>query len=382
MLPTMADGVDSAVRLMHERRLAGQPFQLVLTDCHMPTKDGFALVEEIRHTPEFSAATIIMLTSTDAPGAIKRCRHLGISAHLVKPVRPGELLDAIRTATGYLPRQVAPSKPTKVDAMPNPRKLRILVAEDNPTNQRLVVAILRRKDYEVEIANNGEEALEAWRRGTFDLVLMDVQMPVMSGFDATAAIRAEEQTRGTRTPIIAMTAHAMKGDRERCLDAGMDDYVTKPIDVNGLFRTIELNATTAPRETPSGDDSHEAETSNEKPAFDRDGALKRAIGDADLLVELAGLCVGDCETLLPQIRTAIDAGDAEQLERTAHTLKGSLASLCAEPASDAARAMEKYGRSADFSAAKETHSTLEQEIARLVAELNATVDAAPLQPTG
>ncbi|NQT16066.1 MAG: response regulator, partial [Planctomycetes bacterium] len=375
--PTMADSADAAIRVMDERHLAGQPFGLVLTDCHMPKTDGFALVEQIKQRAELSAATIIMLTSTDAPGAVRRCRRLGIAAHLIKPVRPGELLKAIRAAMGYAPRQAVLEAPRKADAVTDHRKLRILLAEDNAVNQRLAVAILRKRDYEVEVVDNGKEAVEAWQRGVYDLVLMDVQMPVMSGFEATAAIRAAEEPRGTHTPIVAMTAHAMKGDRQRCLDAGMDGYVAKPIDVTELFRTIESCTTPSPGVTPDRGSSHEAETSAEKPSFDRDDALRRALGSADLLVELAELCVGDCQTLLPEIRAAIDAGDAEQLEHTAHTLKGSLVSIGAQPASDAARALEEYGRSGNLSAAKETHATLQQEIQRLVDELNTLMPTEP-----
>jgi two-component system, sensor histidine kinase and response regulator len=201
----------------------------------MPEMDGFALAECIRRNPEWRAATIMMLSSAGQHGDAKRCRDLGVAAYLTKPVRQGELLDAILTALGTRPTKEAPPPlVTRHSLRENSKQLRILLVEDNTINRVLAVRLLEKRRHTVAVAGNGKEALAALEKDSFDLVLMDVQMPEMNGFEATAAIRAKEKSSGGHLPVIAMTAHAMVGDRERCLDAGMDDYITKPIRPEGL----------------------------------------------------------------------------------------------------------------------------------------------------
>ncbi|MGD0694031.1 MAG: response regulator [Terriglobia bacterium] len=243
MKPMLVEGGREALVALRLAIEAGQPFPLVLTDMQMPDMDGFALVERIRENPALAGATIMMLTSAGARGDAARCRELGISAYLTKPIRKAELLQAIMTALGK--RQKEADRPvlvTRHSLREARRGLRILLAEDNAVNQMLAVRLLEKRGYSVAVANNGREALailEGAAFSGFDAVLMDVQMPEMDGFEATAAIRAKEKPLGKHLPIIAMTAHAMKGDEERCLAAGMDGYVSKPVRADELFANIE-----------------------------------------------------------------------------------------------------------------------------------------------
>ncbi len=206
----------------------------------MPGMDGFAVAERIKKNPKLTGATIMMLTSAGHLGDAARCRELGIAAYLIKPIRQLELLDAMCKALGSVPAK-QPAAAVDQDRSLSERRpaLRILLAEDNAVNQTLAVRLLEKRGHCVKTAENGRDALAAFSREEFDLVLMDVQMPGMNGFEATAAIRAQERATGAHVPIVAMTAHALKGDEERCLAAGMDAYVSKPIKANVLFQTIE-----------------------------------------------------------------------------------------------------------------------------------------------
>ncbi len=243
MLPEEADSGAAGLARLEQAAAAGQPFRLILLDEHMPEMDGFEVIERIRSNPSGSAATILMLTSTDRSSSAARCRALGVEAYLVKPVTATELLWSIRKALGRPKRTEEATAPAA--ATPARRSVRILVVEDNPVNQKLAVAMLERMGHRVTLAANGAEACATFDRGAFDLVFMDVQMPEMDGFEATRRIRRREQNTGAHIPIVAMTAHAMIGDRERCMDAGMDDHVTKPISRKVLEETVARYARSA-----------------------------------------------------------------------------------------------------------------------------------------
>jgi len=209
---------------------------------HMPKMDGFALVEQIRSRPELSTATIMMLTSAGHQGDAARCKELGVSAYLLKPIRQSELREAIARVLGANKQEgVIPliTRYSLQDAREPGTSLRVLLAEDNAVNQRLVVRLLEKRGHRVAVAENGLEALAALKKEDFDLVLMDVQMPEMDGMEATAAIRKGEKRTGEHVAVIALTAHAMKGDREKCLAAGMDGYLTKPIRPQELDDALE-----------------------------------------------------------------------------------------------------------------------------------------------
>ncbi len=239
MRPTVVEGGRQALNLLRKSRESGEPFRLILSDANMPEMDGFSMAAEIKRDSQLDNTVIMMLTSGDRPDDLSRCEKFGISSYLLKPIKQSELFDAIVLALGVTAPEEEDAGRILVE-QPGPlRPLRILLAEDSLVNQKLAVGILKKRGHSVVVANHGREAIAALEADEFDLVLMDVQMPEMDGYEATAAVRAKELQTGKHLPIIAMTAHAMKGDRERCLEAGMDDYVAKPVRAQQLFETIE-----------------------------------------------------------------------------------------------------------------------------------------------
>jgi CheY-like chemotaxis protein len=242
MKPFSVESGDLALAQLSEAREAGAPYRLILTDMHMPEMDGFALIEQIRRRPELSTATIMMLTSAGHQGDAARCRDLGVSAYLLKPIRQSELREAVARVLGAgKPEGAIPliTRYSLQDAREPGSSLKVLLAEDNMVNQRLAVRLLEKRGHGVVVAANGLEALTAMKKDNFDLVFMDVQMPEMDGMEATAAIREEEKRSGEHVSIFALTAHAMKGDREKCLAAGMDGYLAKPIRPQELDDILE-----------------------------------------------------------------------------------------------------------------------------------------------
>jgi signal transduction histidine kinase/DNA-binding response OmpR family regulator len=243
MVPALAAGASEALAALRIAQEAGRPFPLVLTDVQMPDADGFALVEAIKQDPAIAGATVVMLTSGGRPGDAARCRELGIAAYLPKPIRRSELRSAVLLALSGRPAERdRPAMVTRHSLREAHQRGRILLVEDNKVNQMVARHLLENRGHAVVVANNGREALailnDAGGVG-FSGVLMDVQMPEMGGFECTARIREQEQVTGLHLPIIAMTAHAMRGDEARCLAAGMDAYLSKPIQRDALFALIE-----------------------------------------------------------------------------------------------------------------------------------------------
>ena len=274
----------------------------------------------------------------------------GADVEVVEPVAP-----AIAVAT---PEHVVAA------ATPSEDALRILVADDNVINQRMIRLLLESRGHDVTVVGDGQEVLEALGNGDFDLVLMDVQMPNVDGLKATKSIRSGEQWTGRHIPIIAVTAHAMAGDRERFLAAGMDDYLAKPLDAKALFKTLERLA----GEAPPASSAPPVETRNVA-AIDPDALLSNLGGDEELLVEIIDLFVDDCPKVMDAIRGAVADGDAEAVCQAAHRLKGSVGSLSAAPAFEAARHLEDVGRGGEMAAAPAALAALENEIERLRVEL-------------
>ena len=240
MQPTLVDSGRQALAKLEEAKRQGRPYSLILLDAQMPEMDGFSIAENVQRNQQFSDSTIIMLTSAGMRGDAARCRELGIKAYLPKPIKHSELLNAIKIVVGA--RNQGKSGPSLVTAhslREARRRLRILLAEDNPVNQLLAVRVLEERGHAVVVAKSGREALDAWDQQPFDVILMDVQMPEMGGLEATALIRQREAGGPKRIPIIAMTASAMAGDKQRCLEAGMDGYVSKPIRIKDLFVAID-----------------------------------------------------------------------------------------------------------------------------------------------
>ena len=245
MQPTMAvDGPDALVQ-MDEAAIRGEPFRLAILDVMMPDMDGFTLAERIREDPRLKNCTLIMLSSAgQTENSV--CKELGIARFLIKPVKQSDLRDTILRVLSTQAEPGDPTEPAPAQVADTLRSLHILLAEDGITNQIVACGLLKKRGHRVVVANNGHEAVEAFERDAFDLILMDVMMPGMDGLEATVAIRQKEQTTGKHIPIVAMTAHALKGDRERCLEAGMDGYLSKPVKPLALYEMIEGISAHAP----------------------------------------------------------------------------------------------------------------------------------------
>ena len=369
MNPTTVRDGPEALRALGRAAEAGEPFPLVLLDAVMPGMDGFMLAEEIRKRPELAAAAVMMLSSADRRGDAERCRALGLTRYLVKPVNQSDLLDALLEALAApAPAPASHQTPRPQGTPPTGPSLRVLLAEDNLVNQRLAIRILEKQGHEVTPVLNGREAVVALDKQAFDVVLMDVQMPVLDGMEATAEIRRREGA-GRRTPIIALTAHALMGDRERCLAAGMDGYLSKPIQGAELARALALIGVGGPGsgvgEHPGGASSRTADPAPRTPPFDEAAALARLDGDRDLLREVAGLFVADGPRMVQAVRAAVSAGDARALQLSAHALKGSASMFSARPVVEAAWALEQMGRDADLGGAEPALAALEREADRL-----------------
>lgn len=238
---SVADG-PSALREIEIANAARHPFSLILLDGHMPEMDGFAVAGEIGRDPKLRGAAIMMLTSAGYIGDVARCRALGISAYLIKPIAQRELLEAICQTLPAACAAAAAQTRAQTSQMASTgmhRALRVLLVEDNSVNQTLAVRLLEKRGHHVTVTADGRAAVAAFEKRAFDVILMDVQMPEMNGFEAAAEIRRREQATGGHIPIVAMTAHALKGDEERCLASGMDAYIPKPIRAAELYSTLE-----------------------------------------------------------------------------------------------------------------------------------------------
>ncbi len=350
------------------------PFHAVITDCQMPDVDGFALARRIKRHRALRDTPVIMLTSAGRPDIAARARKTGIDACLDKPVKHSDLLDALASAFGVATRRGDAA--ARSSALPA-RRLHILVAEDNAVNRRVVTALLEKRGHLVRAVENGREALTAVERegGAFDVILMDVQMPEMGGFDATRAIRVAEGPAGPHVPIVALTAHAMSGDRERCLAAGMDGYLTKPIDEDNLIATVERFALTLRQaqghpEPSRGMSEVEAPTfPHSDVVFDETSALAHTGGDRKLLKQIVGMFLADSAILMRKITRAVSRRDAEALRLSAHALKGSVATIGSPAGRDAAARLERMAKETEFDHAPQACATLQGRLDLLEEEL-------------
>jgi PAS domain S-box-containing protein len=306
MEPCAVGDGEAALREVEAFLRQGKHYRVALIDSHMPGMDGFALVERLQHDPRMAGAVIMMLTSSGQRGDAARCRQLGIAAYLVKPIGSSELMQALLVALGQSAEVVRPLV-TRHTLREDRRGLRILVAEDNPVNQALILRVLQKQGHAPELARTGREAVALAAAGRFDVAFMDVQMPEMDGFAATATIRESERDSSAHLPIFAMTAHAMKGDELRCLAAGMDGYISKPVD----FSKIRLVL-----------DGVRAQAPNPAPVWDQRHALSGVGGDEHLLREIAEMFLQEYPQAVSDLRRALAGRDAEMLGRFAHRLKG------------------------------------------------------------
>ncbi len=413
MEPTLASDAESALEILNEAADEGNPFPLAVLDALMPGVDGFTLVEQIKSDPRLAGATVLMISSAHRQTFRQRCEQLDIAAYLEKPIANDTLLEAVLYAVG------SSGSDTMVRETPSPEPwekppLRILLAEDTPANQKVVTTILERRGHEVAVVDNGQLAVEAVTAQPFDVILMDVQMPIMDGFQATSAIRGiRPPSTARRIPIIAMTAHAMKGDRERCLAAGMNAYIAKPVDARKLIELIEScaaandvrrtptdsirktlavfpghlpvvppkskaelakeaaeakdqHSTVSPRSSVTKDEVAQGQSSS---LIDLEGTMVRLEGDRKLLSDMIGFFESDQQELLERIETGGIQRDGPKLQRAAHSLKGLAANFGAQEVVDVAYQLELKGRDGNFSDVPTLLVRLKERVARLNQEL-------------
>ncbi|MCX6564127.1 MAG: PAS domain S-box protein [Candidatus Aminicenantes bacterium] len=339
-----------AVDMLRAARAEGDPFRIAITDMQMPEMDGESLGRAIKADPAFGDTHLVMMSSLGKRGDAKRLKDIGFSAYLTKPVKQSQLYDCLAMVLGggaepdKTPDTALVTRHTLHEA--RRRNVRILLAEDNPTNQQVAQSILEKLGFGADVVPNGRKAIQALETIRYDIVLMDVQMPEMDGFEATRAIRSGKTgVPNPGIPIIAMTAHAMKGDRELCLQAGMDDYITKPIAPQALAEALEKWMDKAQEQqlkapAPGG----ETDPSASPPVFDRQALSARLMGDEDLLREIIAVFLEDMPKQLQALKKHIDQLDAGSAGNQAHTIKGSAANVGGMALSAAAGEMEKAGK--------------------------------------
>ncbi len=355
----VGDG-QAALESLERARAAGDPFRLAVLDAQMPLVNGFDVAKHLSAQPDSVEGTILLLESVPKKAGAGPLDEADGIIYLAKPVKESELAAAVVVALGLAGDQAGepherPDPPARLTSRP----LRILLAEDNPVNSKVAIHMLEKRGHSVVLATNGEEAVARFSKAAFDLVLMDVHMPVMDGLEATAAIRGFEKTSGGRTPILALTASALSEDRYRCLEAGMDGHISKPINAEDLNEAVE-------RVIVSGPSSGTGEEAPDNPdIFDRSEALSRADGDARLLSEIVDLFLDELPQLIDEIQRRISAADAVGLERAAHRLKGSVGNLGAKPAFEAAQTLEDMGREGKLTQVGEAFELLRDQVTRL-----------------
>jgi signal transduction histidine kinase/DNA-binding response OmpR family regulator len=383
MQPTAAASGEEALRVLRQMRADSEPAALVLTDINMPEMDGFMLAEAIRQDEQFAETVIIALTSGSRYGDAAKYEALGIAAELLKPVKQSELLDAITAATS--PHNGAEkNKPiTSADKDAALPPLNILLAEDGLANQKLAVGVLELWGHRVTIAVNGRRAVDLWESQPFDLVLMDLQMPEMDGMTATKIIRQREAERNTHIPIIAMTAHALKGDREKCLSGGMDGYVSKPVRKQELHEAIKRFFAPVDAEQPVAQPTAE---SSVEPAVEEQATVKHATeehvtpidwkhalqvvgGSRELLSEIVEIAIGELPRLTRELAVAVVAAKAPDVRRAAHTINGTVRTFGAEKITKLARQIEEMGRNETLQGVEPLRGELEANVDEFVAAL-------------
>jgi CheY-like chemotaxis protein len=363
MKPSGADGGRAAFDRMSEAANDGKPYRLALIDTSMSAMEGLTLIERIRTDPRLKKTAIILMAPAGERIDQRQRSRLDIATLLSKPIRQSDLMDAIITAIG-------PSKSQKIRLPRRPQhsltkasqSLHVLLAEDNALNQKLVVRLLEKRGHKVTVAANGREALDAFNRNAhepFDLLIMDVQMPDIGGLQATAIIREREKGTEEHLPIVALTAHATKEDRERCLSAGMDAYITKPVTAMDLFETIESIASGAETTKSLGSEAASHQVLDEKALWDR------VDHDAKLLDTMTKLFSKDCPKKMEELKRLLHGGDMGTLAAAAHTLAGSVGNFTADKAVAAGRNLEKRARENDRAGAERALVELEREIEAL-----------------
>jgi PAS domain S-box-containing protein len=367
----MAEGGARAIELLREAAARGEPYDLIILDAQMPNMDGMEVARRIRDEPKIASTRIVMLTSSERRLGAEEARQLGISASLTKPVRQSRLFDAIATSMGTsagtrVKEEVRTTSPNS-SIEKSASRVYVLVVEDNPVNQKVAAKMLERLGYRADVVANGLEAIEALSRVPYAAVLMDVQMPEMDGYEATAEIRRREAGQNRHTPIIAMTANAMQGDREKALEIGMDDYVPKPVKSEEM--DAALRRWTGSREGESGSpEDGEAAEAGKGPGEPLDRQVienLRELGGQEMLSELAEMFIEDAQAAIDTLKGAEERNEAQPIERTAHTLKGSSGNMGATVMAQVCLRLEELGASGDLAGVPGLLVQLEEEFRRV-----------------
>ena len=378
-----ADGGELALEAMISAAQAGTPFDLAVLDMHMPGMDGLQLARAIKARPELSRTRLIMLTSTYAAGDAQEREQAGILRCVSKPIRQADLYKVVCGALGpghaSSPDKGGGMAPVAIVDTTARWQGRVLLAEDNPVNQVLAKAILTSLGLTVDVANNGAQALALVAKNAYDVVFMDCQMPVMDGYQATAAIRARQAEGVKRVPIVALTANAMEGDRAQCLAAGMDDYLAKPYSKNQLQQVLMR---WLPPEAGIAEPANPSETDSAKPHPEplRSAAINikfldqlrelDPVGGMGLARRILKIYLDNSGALMAQIEQAIDVGDGESLRRAAHSLKSSSANVGAETLSGCFKQLESLGRDGQLVKASTDFAETRREYEQAVIEIN------------
>ena len=380
------DSGPAAMEVLTRAVVQEDPFAVVVADAEMPIMDGLELAWWIRQNPSYDSAIIILLPAQSRPEDVARGRELGVAAYVTKPVKQAHLLDALLKALAGRTMRTTSLFPVVGVDPGQEQPLRILVAEDTPINQQVATHMLGRQGHEVVVVENGLEAVEILERETFDLVFMDLQMPRMGGFEATARIRQREADTGQRVPIVALTAHAMAGDEERCLEAGMDGYLSKPFRMAALLEAIGKHVGGGEAgqgqgqgqgqgkgQEGQGQGQGQGQGKGQETVFDVEGVMEQLDGDMELLQDMVEILAEDGPGLLEALAGAVNEGDAERVRKTAHKLKGSLGYFHPRRAAAMAKELEDRGRQGELDGAPELLDSLRQEVTLLQQAVEAFV---------
>lgn len=369
-----ADSGHQALETIRSAAEASDAFDAIVLDARMPAPDGFAVAEAVGLMLEPRPALVMLLTTSDERRDVARCRSLDVTATITKPVAHHELLTELSAALG-LETGGPTTRDVRADIDGPRRSLRILVAEDNELNQELIATLLRKRGHASVVVGDGRQALERLDAEPFDVVLMDIQMPGLDGLEATRTLRTRERPTGRHLPVVAITAGTLQGDRERCLEAGMDALVAKPIDAVELFETIETLTGAQPAPAPA---AHESQA----PLVRTAELIDRLAGDMDLLARMVEAFLADCPTAIGTLEVAIRRQDARALELAAHRLKGAVGNFCAPEVAACAATLERIGRHGDLSSAEEHYEHLHPMLDELRRTLTRLVRTREELPTG
>jgi CheY-like chemotaxis protein len=356
--PSIARNLDEAQLMLQKTHNNGTPFSLLILDAEIKPLNGFEVAKALQDRGDIAMIPLIMLMSTTGQWVAQQ-RDIRINEVLTKPVFPDDLETAINRILASPKPASTTGKRVKQSQQHKACGYHILVAEDNIVNQKLTTYLLEKKGYTVEVVGDGQAVLSAWEKQTFDLILMDLQMPEIDGLQATSIIRKKEG-KNQHLPIIAMTAHTMQGVRERCLEGGIDEYISKPIDPRQLFDVLDRFL--------HGASQHHLQVctaASESQVFDLNELLTRVDDDRELVYELVQLFLEDCPQRIDTLQAALEHRDIEQLAQTAHTLKGSAGNICAQSLYEAARHLEMLARKGDLQTAPASFVKLQQEMSRL-----------------